>query len=165
MCAHTYIIARGSRFKRNQSPRHSVMRNGPDLIVTRCNEASREINCLVILFLTRFRFLGNDRPVWHDIISFIFVSCLRKPTGAEVFICFSHSSRPPRTGASRSVVGTDIPVDSHPPNLFPPSDSSSRAAFVDRSFFVSRYLAFRRRRAVVDKSFPSNLTYGFLQRN
>lgn len=83
--------------------------------VSPCNEASREINCPVVLFLTRFRFHGNDRPVRHDIISFIFVSCLRKPTGAEVFICFSHSSgRPPRTGASRSVVGTDIPVDSHP---------------------------------------------------
>lgn len=141
VCACLYRCARQSRFEMNQSSRHPMMRIRLDFIVARCNEASREINCLVVLFLTRFRFHGNDRPVRHDIISFIFVSCLRKPTGAEVFICFSHSSRPPRTGASRSVVGTDIPVDSHPRpppipsvSLFPTPLTERHSSIVPFSF-------------------------------
>lgn len=116
-CIRTCILISSggdSRFERNQQPRRPVMRIGDPISLSPPDVTKRRggINCLVVLVLTRFRFQWS---AWHDIISFIFVSCLRKPTGAEVFICFSHSSgRPPRTGASRSVVGTDIPVDSHP---------------------------------------------------
>lgn len=106
---YTYICVslRGIEFKEaitleaSPSPPPPLMRIGPVFIVAviRRNEASREINRSAVLSsrLTRFRFHGNDRPGSGTILCHLSSSCLREPTGAEVFICFSHSNgRPPR---------------------------------------------------------------------
>lgn len=99
-------------------------------------------------------------------------SCLREPTGCPRSLSVFPIPIPPRTAAGRLVVGTDIYTrrlaspDStiHRPPILIPVRLSFWPSTVHRSFLFlpSNDVAFHHRRAVLDKSFSSNRTYGFL---
>lgn len=144
-----------------------LMKLGPVFIVAviRRNEASREINRPAMLSsrLTRFRFHGNDRPgpARYYVIYLRRVFGSRPvPRSLSVFpiptaALSAHRCQPVGGwyGYTRRV---SHPRDHHRHHLFP----SLRER---RSFFFSPSVASHRQRAVVDKSFPSNRTYGFLR--
>lgn len=100
-------------------------------------------------------------------------SCLREPTGAEVFICFSHSQSLPAhpcqpvggwygyTRRLSSPTTTCLYPFPPPP---PPPPPRLLCPCTDRTFFFFHNVTFRRQR-VVDKSFSSKGMYKFLPRS
>lgn len=171
VCAYLYIVGEGSRFERNQSSRNPVMRIRPDFIVAQCNETSREdqLSLLNSISFPR-RLIGRPSTILYHLSSSLVFGSRPVPRSLSVFPIPAAVPRAP-VPAGRWLVRIypSILIPDHHlfPSSFPPypPDSFNRAAFVERSFFFSRHVAFCCRRAVVDKSFPSNLTYGFLPRS
>jgi len=142
-CLHIrYIVIRS--FKRSQLFHHPMMRMRirPGFIVTQCNGASARdhLSRGTLLNLISFPRQWSVGPAWYYII---YLRLLSSEAGRyrSLYLFFPFQPFFAHRCQPGSVVGTDIPVDSHPrppPISFPSlPDSSNRTASVDSSFFFA----------------------------